>query len=78
MNIYAKPIDFKRYVYFLPNHRTPCQKSTPFFLARCNCMIAENKNAEYIKLKKLRKIVTTQEYPQMIIGKGIEKTPKIP
>ena len=36
-------------------------------------MIAENKKAEYIKIKKLRKFVKTQEYPQMILKRELKK-----
>ena len=73
MNIYSKPTDSKRYVSHLSNHPKPCLKYIPFCLARRICMIVENKNNRYTKLKELRTVSKTQKYPKMVVGKGTEK-----
>ena len=78
MNIYSKPTDSKRYVSYICNHPKPCLKNIPFCLARCICMIVENKNVRYMKLKELRTILKTQKYPKMVVEKGIEKARAIP
>ena len=78
MNIYSKPTDSKRYVSYLSNHPKPCLKNIPFCLARRICMIVENKNVRYMKLKELRTILKTQKYPKMVLEKGIEKSLAIP
>ena len=44
----------KRYVSYLSNHPKPCLKNIPFCLARRICMIVENKNVRYMKLKELK------------------------
>ena len=51
MNIYSKPTDSKPYVSYLSNHPKHCLKNIPFCLARHICMIVENKNVKYMKLK---------------------------
>ena len=55
-----------------------CLKNIPFCLARRICMMAENKNVRYMKLKELRTILKTQKYPKMVVEKGIEKALAIP
>ena len=78
MNIYSKPTDSKRYVSYLSNHPKPCLKNIPFFLARHICMIVENKNVRYIKLKELKTILKTQKYSKMVVEKETEKALAIP
>ena len=78
MNIYAKPADPKRYASYLSNHPKSCLKNIPFCLARRICMIVENKNVRYMKVKELRTILKTQKYPKMFVEKGIEKALAIP
>ena len=78
MNIYSKPTDSKRYVSYLSNHPKPCLKNIPFCLARRICMIVENKNVRYMKLKELRTILKTQKYPKMTVEKEIEKALAVP
>ena len=75
-NIYSKPTDSKRYVYYLSNHPKPCLKNILFCLARRICMIVEN--VRYMKLKELKAILKTQKYPKMVVEKGIEKALAIP
>ena len=50
----------------------------PFCLARRICMIVENKNVRYMKLKELRTILKLRKYPKMVVEKGIEKALAIP
>ena len=78
MNIYLKPTESKRYVYYLSNHTKSCLKNIPFCLARRICMIVEKKNVRYMKLKELRTIFKTQKYPKLVVEKGIEKSLAIP
>ena len=73
INIYSKPTDSKRYVSYLSNHPNSGIKNIPFSLARRICMIVENKNVRYLKLKELRAIFKTQKYPETVVEKGIEK-----
>ena len=73
MNIYSKPTDLKRYVSHLSNHPKSCLKNIPFCLARRICMIVENENVRYMKLKELRTILKTQQYPKNFVEKEIEK-----
>ena len=51
MNIYSKPTDSKRNVFYLSNHPKPCLKNIPFCLASRIYMIVENENVRYMKLK---------------------------
>ena len=78
MNTYSKPTDSKRYVSYLSNHPKPCLKNIPFCLATHVCIIAENKNVIYMKLKEPRTILKTQKYPKMVVEKRIEKALAIP
>ena len=78
MNIYSKPTDSKRYVSYRSNHLKPNLKNIPLCLARRICIIVENKNVRYMKLKELRTILKTQKYPKMVVEKGIEKALTIP
>ena len=78
MNIYSEPTDSKRYVSYLSNHPKPCLTNIPFCLARRICMLEENKNVRYMKLKVLRTILKTQKYLKMVVEKGIEKAVTIP
>ena len=73
MNIYSKPTDSKGYFSYFSYHPKPCLKIIPFCLARRICMIVENKNVRFMKLKELRIILKTQKYPKMVVQKGIEK-----
>ena len=68
----------KHYVSFLSNHPKPCLKNMRFCLARRICMIVEKKNVRYMKFKELRTTLKTQQYPEMIVEKGIEKGLAIP
>ena len=74
INIYSKPTDSKRYVSYLSNHPNSCLNNIPFSLARRTCIIVENKNVRYLKLKELRATLKTQKYPETVVEKGIEKT----
>ena len=78
MNIYSKPTNLKRYVSYPSNHPKSCLKNIPFCLARRICMIIENKNVRYMKLKELKTILKTQKYPKMVVKKGIERALAIP
>ena len=78
MNIYSKPIDSKRCISYLSNHPKTCPKNTLFCSGRRICMIAENKNVRYMKLKKLRTILKTQKYPKMVVEKVTEEALAIP
>ena len=78
MNIYSKPTGSKRSVSYLSNHTKSCLKNIPFCVARRICIIVENKNVRYMKLKELRTILKTQKYPKMVVEKGIEKSLAIP
>ena len=78
MNIYSKPTGSKRSVSYLSNQTKRCLKDIPFCLPRRICIIVENKNVRYVKLKELRTILKTQKYPKMVLEKGIEKSLAIP
>ena len=78
MNIYLKPTDSKRYLSYLFNHPKSSLKYIPFCLTRRICMIVENKNVRYMKLKELKTILKTQKYPKIVVEKGIEKALAIP
>ena len=78
MKIYSRPTDSKRYIFYLSNHSKPCIKNIPFSVARRICMIVENKNFRYIKLKVPRTILKTQKYPKIVAKKGIEIALAIP
>ena len=78
INIYSEPTDSKRYVSYHSNHPKSCLKNIPFCRARRNCMIVENKNGRYMKLKELRTILKTQKYSKMVVEKETEKALAIP
>ena len=78
MNIYSKPTNSKHYVSYLSNHPKPYLKNIVFYLASHICMIVENKNVRYIKLKELQTILKNQKYTKMVVKKGIEKALAIP
>ena len=46
--------------FFYPNHRKPCLKNIPFCPVRRICMIIENENVRYMKLKELKTILETK------------------
>ena len=71
MNVNSKPTDSKRYVSYLSNHPKSCLKNILFCLARGICMIVQNKNVRYMKLKELKAILKTQKYPKMVVEKKI-------
>ena len=78
MDIYSKPIDWKRYVSFKSNHPNHCFKKIPFSLACRICMITEKDSLKEIKLKELETILLEQHYPERIIKAGINEALKIP
>ena len=46
MDIYNKPTDPKRYVYFTSNHPRSCLRNIPFCLARRICAIVEEEETK--------------------------------
>ena len=77
MDEYSKPTESKRYVSYLSKHPKPYLKNIPFYLARRICAIVENKNVTHMKLKELRTILKTQNYPKMVVEKRSEQAPAI-
>ena len=76
MKMYSKPTNSKRYV---SNHPKPCLKEYSVLSSKTHvCVIAEDDNVRYMKLKEVRTILKTQKYPKMSIEQGIEKALLIP
>ena len=56
----------------------PCLNNIPFCITRHVCMILENENVKYMKLKELRRILKTLNYPKAVVENGIEKLSQFP
>ena len=68
MDIYSKPTDFKRYIFFNSNHPPKhCLKNISFSSAHRICMITEKDSLKEIKLKGPETLTLAQHYPERTI-----------
>ena len=78
LNLYHKPTDTQRCLYFTSSHQNHGKRNISFCLARRTCTIAEN-NVEKLKnLENLKANLSKYHYPDLLIKQGLQKALSIP
>ena len=78
MDIYYKPTNTHRCLFFSSNHPKHSKKNIPFTLARRICTIAENTEAKMKHLENLKMNLSKYQYPKQLTEFGINKALSIP